>query len=44
MANFLVNDGSATARDVLDLIEFIRCRARTERGIELEREVEVVGE
>jgi UDP-N-acetylenolpyruvoylglucosamine reductase len=43
-ANFLVNDGSATARDVLDLIEFIRCRARTERGIELEREVEVVGE
>ncbi len=42
--NFLVNDGTATARDVLDLIEVIRARARTERGIELETEVEIIGE
>jgi UDP-N-acetylenolpyruvoylglucosamine reductase len=42
--NFLVNDGSATARDVLELIELIRNRARTERGIELETEVEIIGE
>ena len=42
--NFIVNDGSATARDVLELIEIIRQRARAERGIELETEVEVVGE
>jgi UDP-N-acetylmuramate--alanine ligase len=42
--NFIVNDGTATARDVLELIELIRRRARTERGIELETEVEVVGE
>jgi len=42
--NFLVNDGSATARDVLELIEIIRQRARAERGIELETEVEAVGE
>ena len=42
--NFIVNDGTATARDVLELIELLRQRARTERGIELETEVEVIGE
>ncbi len=43
-ANFIVNDGTATARDVLELIEVIRQRARAERGIELETEVEIAGE
>ena len=42
--NFIVNDGTATARDVWELIEIIRQRVRAERGIELETEVEVVGE
>jgi UDP-N-acetylenolpyruvoylglucosamine reductase len=42
--NFIVNDGAATAQDVLELIELIRQRARAERGIELETEVEIVGE
>jgi len=42
--NFLVNDGTATAQDVLALIEFIQRRARSERGIELETEVEIIGE
>jgi UDP-N-acetylenolpyruvoylglucosamine reductase len=42
--NFLVNDGTARAQDVLDLIETIRRRARDERGIELETEVEIIGE
>ena len=42
--NFIVNDGSATARDILELIEIIRQRVRAERGIELETEVEIVGE
>jgi UDP-N-acetylenolpyruvoylglucosamine reductase len=42
--NFIVNDGTASARDVLELIEMIRQRARAERGVELETEVEVVGE
>jgi UDP-N-acetylenolpyruvoylglucosamine reductase len=42
--NFLVNDGTATARDVLDLIELVRSRARATRGIELETEVEIIGE
>jgi UDP-N-acetylenolpyruvoylglucosamine reductase len=42
--NFLINDGTATARDVLELIELIRQRARSVRGIELETEVEIIGE
>jgi len=42
--NFLINDGTGTAQDVLELIELIRERARTERGIELETEVEIIGE
>jgi UDP-N-acetylenolpyruvoylglucosamine reductase len=42
--NFIINEGTATARDVLDLIEAIRQKARNERGIELETEVEIVGE
>jgi UDP-N-acetylenolpyruvoylglucosamine reductase len=42
--NFIVNTGTATARDILDLIEIIQQRVRAERGIELETEVEIVGE
>jgi UDP-N-acetylenolpyruvoylglucosamine reductase len=42
--NFIVNDGTASARDVLALIEQIRARAKAERGIELQTEVEIVGE
>jgi len=42
--NFLVNDGGATAADVLALIEQLRARARAERGIELHTEVEIIGE
>jgi UDP-N-acetylenolpyruvoylglucosamine reductase len=42
--NFIVNDGPATARDVLELAELIRERALTLRGIRLETEVEIIGE
>lgn len=42
--NFIVNDGSATARDVLDLIEKIKEEARSERGIELDTEVQIIGQ
>ena len=42
--NFIVNRGGATAREVLELIELIRARARETRGIELETEVEIIGE
>jgi UDP-N-acetylmuramate dehydrogenase len=43
-ANFFVNLGNATAKDVLTLIEVIRARARDARGLELETEVEILGE
>jgi len=42
--NFIVNDGGATAADMLELIERIKSVARAKRGIELETEVQVVGE
>jgi UDP-N-acetylenolpyruvoylglucosamine reductase len=43
-ANFIVNQGGATARDVISLMESIRRRARDERGIELETEIKILGE
>ncbi|HUA66572.1 MAG TPA: UDP-N-acetylmuramate dehydrogenase [Alphaproteobacteria bacterium] len=42
--NFIINDGKATARDVLELIEILKAKAKTERGIELQTEVEIVGD
>jgi UDP-N-acetylenolpyruvoylglucosamine reductase len=42
--NFIVNDGGATAAEVLELIDQIKATARTQRGIELETEVQIVGE
>ena len=42
--NFIVNDGKAKASDVIDLIEKIRMKAREEKGVELETEVQIIGE
>ena len=42
--NFLVNDGGATAAEMLELIDKIKETARAKRGIELETEVQIVGE
>ncbi|HYJ05411.1 MAG TPA: UDP-N-acetylmuramate--L-alanine ligase [Chthoniobacterales bacterium] len=42
--NFIVNDGDATANEVLELIQKIKDIARKERGVELETEVQIVGE
>jgi UDP-N-acetylmuramate--L-alanine ligase/UDP-N-acetylenolpyruvoylglucosamine reductase len=42
--NFIVNDGGASATEVLQLIAKIQETARTKRGIELETEVQIVGE
>ncbi|MEP6603535.1 MAG: UDP-N-acetylmuramate--L-alanine ligase [Spartobacteria bacterium] len=42
--NFIVNEGGATATEVLELIEKIKTTAREQRGIELETEVQIVGE
>ena len=41
--NFIVNDGNATARDILELIAILQQRAKAERGIELQTEVEIIG-
>ena len=42
--NFLVNDGGATAMDVLELIALLKATAKEKRDIELHMEVEVIGE
>lgn len=42
--NFIVNGGHATARDVLALIEKLKAKAKAERGVELQTEVEIIGE
>jgi len=42
--NFIVNDGGATATEILALIERIREKALRDRGIELETEVSIIGE
>jgi UDP-N-acetylenolpyruvoylglucosamine reductase len=42
--NFLVNDGDATANDMLQLIDLVRRKAREERGIDLQTEVQILGE
>lgn len=41
--NFIVNDGGATAEEVLELIGQIQAKARRDRGIELQTEVQIVG-
>lgn len=42
--NFIVNDHKGSANDVLALIALVREVARRERGLELETEVQIVGE
>jgi len=43
-ANFIVNTGSASAEDVLTLMEMARRAVRELRGVELEPEIRIVGE
>jgi len=42
--NFIVNDGSASAEEILTLIKEICAIAKQKRGIELKTEVQIVGE
>lgn len=42
--NFVVNQGGATALEILTLIEFIQEKARNERNVELETEIKILGE
>lgn len=43
-ANFLVNIGAARAADVRGLIEFVRAEVKQQYGIDLNLEVELIGE
>ena len=42
--NFVVNQGGATATEILQLIDSIQRKAKSERGVELETEVKILGE
>ena len=42
--NFIINTGGATATDVLNLIQRIRKTAKEQRDIDLETEVQIIGE
>jgi UDP-N-acetylmuramate dehydrogenase len=42
-ANFLINDGNATASDVLALIEHVRAEVARQFGVELALEIELLG-
>lgn len=43
-ANFIVNTGDATAADVESLIEFVQGKVVEQQGVELHREVRIIGE
>ncbi len=42
--NFIVNDGGATAAEVLELIDRVKAAALDARGITLETEVQIIGQ
>ena len=42
--NFIINQGGASAADILKLIETIRHHAQQKRHIELETEVKILGD
>src|ERR1700679_3918286 len=41
--NFIINDGGATARDVLDLIALLQAKVKAARGIDSHMEIEILG-
>jgi len=43
-ANFIINSGTATATDIESLIEHVRSAVRETHGVELVREVHIIGE
>ncbi len=43
-AGFIINSGEATARDVLDLIDYVKVQVKKKYGVELQPEVKMVGE
>lgn len=43
-ANFIVNDGTATSQDVLDLVKIIQAQVKEKYGVNLELEIFLLGE
>lgn len=43
-AGFIINEGNATAKDILDLIEYVKNTVYEKTGKNIELEIEVVGE
>ena len=43
-ANFIINEGKATARDIVVLMNLMRERVKDQSGIVLESEIEIVGD
>ena len=43
-AGFIINKGNATAKDVLELMEIIKQKVKEKYNVELEREIEILGE
>ena len=43
-ANFIMNDGTATAKDVLELANKIKDEIKKQKNIELEFEVRLIGD
>lgn len=43
-ANFILNDGTASAADVLKLIELVKSKVLSVHGVELECEIKTIGE
>jgi UDP-N-acetylmuramate dehydrogenase len=43
-ANFIINTGNATARDIESLIDHMQATVKSKTGIELIREVKIIGE
>ncbi|HHV99691.1 MAG TPA: UDP-N-acetylmuramate dehydrogenase [Clostridiaceae bacterium] len=41
---FIVNNGNATAKDIIALIKFVQDKVKSEFGVELQTEVKIVGE
>lgn len=43
-AGFIVNNGDATSQDILELIALVQMKVKENSGVDLEREVRVIGE
>ena len=43
-AGFIVNTGDATAKDVLELIKYVKDEVYKKYGVKIEEEVKIVGE